>query len=124
MTGPVTAQNSTLLDRIERALAIDDPAALRLGAAGTSITFIVSGARQESVTLLLDREPPEVGANLAGEITVELDDLQAERFSRGHLILSICLMDREASYTGPVRKYLAVDPILRGLLGRVDAGKV
>lgn len=124
MTNAVTAQPSMLLDRIERALAIDDPAVLRLGAAGTSVTFIVSGARQESVTLLLDREPPEIGANVAGEITVELSDLQAEMFSRGRLVLSISLMDGEAAYGGPVRKYLAVDPILRGLLGRVAEGQV
>jgi hypothetical protein len=119
----VKAQPSTLLDRVERALAIDDPAVLRLGAAGTSITFVVAGARQENVTLLLDREPPEIGPNGAGEVVVELDELQAEAFSRGRLVLSISLLDGEVAFSGPARKYLAVDPILRGLLARVDRGE-
>lgn len=122
MASSVAAQPLTLLDRIERALAIDDPAVFRLGAAGTSVTFVVPGAHEHSVTLLLDREPPEIGGGVSGEVTIELTGTQAEAFSRGRLVLSIALLDGEAAYSGPVRKYLAVDPILRGLLARVDGG--
>ncbi len=119
----VAADPATVLGRIERAFAIADPAVLRLGAAGTSVVFSITGRRPERFTLLLDREPPQISEDSNAEVVIEMDSARAEEFSHGRLVLSNCLVAGEASYSGPVRKYLAVDPILRGLLARVEGGE-
>ncbi len=93
----------------------------RLGSAGTSVTFLVADAPKRSVTLLLDRSPPEVtDGGSPAEITIELDKKQAEGFARGELALPTRIASGEIPYTGPVRKYLSLDPIVRSLLARVN----
>ena len=71
-------------------------------------------------TLLLDRDPPELSDDGHAEITLELDSEQLEAFARGRLVVANCLMLGTAGYEGPIRKYLAVDPILRHLLRAVE----
>ncbi|MHB8692224.1 MAG: hypothetical protein ACYDHH_13360 [Solirubrobacteraceae bacterium] len=105
---------------IERALAQGGLPVERLGDAGTSVTFAVTGSAGDTVTLLLDRDMPVVSTNGDAEIRIEFDPARAAEFVRGALVLSTCLLDHRAHSWGPVRKYLAVDPILRGLLARVD----
>jgi hypothetical protein len=105
---------------LEGALELDERARHRLGKAGTSVSFRIAG--DEAVTLLLDRQPPELSSDNHAEIALDLDADQAERFGCGELVIANCLMLGTTAYDGPVRKYLAVDPILRGLLRR-QAGK-
>lgn len=119
-TGRPVADAGRLRARLEEVLRLEDPAVLRLGSAGTSIAFVVTDGEPERVTLLLDREPPEISDVESAEITVEMTARRAREFSTGRLVLSTCLIAGEAQYTGPARKYLAVDPILRGLLARVE----
>ena len=88
----------------------------RLGSAATSVTFHIEGHGR--VTLLLDRRPPMLTDDEPGEITIELDVDQARRFSAGELVLSNHLLQGTVIAWGPVRKYLAVDPIVRALLTR------
>jgi hypothetical protein len=108
-------------DRIARALASPDPRIKRLAAADTSVTFVNLDAPDASVTLLLDRYPPvATGGDEPAEITIELTGQQYELFSRGAFSLPAALMAGQAGYRGPVRKYLAVDPVLRGLLEDLD----
>lgn len=111
----------SMRERVERVLEREGSAVQRLGEAGTSITFVVLGGEQEPVTLLLDRVPPQLATAQDSEITVELDADHAQRFMRGQLVLSTCLIEGGASCRGPIRKYLVVDPILRRLLAVVDA---
>jgi hypothetical protein len=109
-----------LRDSLERALELGGRGVDRLGAAGTSVTFEVAGA--ESVTLLLDRRPPVVtGGDEPAEITVEFDADQAALFASGELVLPNAVLRGEVACSGPVRKYLALDPIVRALLGRANA---
>jgi hypothetical protein len=110
-----------LRERLERVLASGDPRLARLGAAGTSVSFHNLDVPGESVTMLLDRQPPGLaGADEPAEITIELTTAQAMRLARGILPLPSALIDGQVSYRGPVRKYLAVDPVLRGLLADLD----
>jgi hypothetical protein len=109
--------------RLEQVLATGDPRLARLAAAGTSVSFYNVDAPSASVTMLLDRQPPGLGgAEEPAEITIELTSKQVTRFARGALSLPPALVTGEAPYRGPVRKYLAVDPVLRGLLADLDAG--
>ncbi len=110
-----------LRESVERALDLGGRPVHRLGSAGTSVTFLVVEAEEMSLTLLLDRHPPEVvDGSEPAEITIELTPEQAARFARGELILPNCILRGEVPCRGPVRKYLAFDPILRALLGRAS----
>ncbi|MHB8693470.1 MAG: hypothetical protein ACYDHH_19715 [Solirubrobacteraceae bacterium] len=110
-----------LRDRLEQALSTDDPRINRLGGAGTSVCFQVRDDPGQSATLLLDRSPPSViGGDEPAEITIELNNQQAERLARGSLSLPPLLLTGAVGYRGPVRKYLMVDPVLRALLSDVE----
>jgi len=56
------------------------------------------------------------------EILIELSAEDSESLARGTLQLPAGLAARQFSYRGPVRKYLAVHPVLRGLLLDLDGG--
>lgn len=114
--------DSALKDALVRALAFGGRPVARLGAAGTSVTFEVTDAADQSVTLLLDRQPPEaVAGTEPAEITIELDRDQAVQFATGDLILPNCILHNEVVFRGPVRKYLSLDAVLRSLLARAKA---
>jgi hypothetical protein len=122
------AIDSSLRRRLEAALDLepDDRRRLRLSLASTSVTFNVLGPNRESVTVLLDRDPPTVtDGSEPAEVTIELDSDLAERFSRGAVSLGAELLAGAATYGGPVRKYLMVDAVVRALLAgdaRVSRG--
>jgi hypothetical protein len=110
-----------LAQRLALALELGGRSVQRLGAAGTTVTFWVTDAEQESITILLDRRPPQiVDGGEPSEVTIYLTRDDADAFARGQLAMPNALLVGKASWRGPVRKYLAVDPILRALLRRVD----
>jgi hypothetical protein len=111
-----------LRESLEQVMQLGGDQVRRLGSAGTSVTFSISDAPKASVTVLLDRQPPEVAADVEpAEITIELTAELAASFARGELTLPTRIFSGEVPYNGPVRKYLGFDPILRSLLGRVNA---
>jgi hypothetical protein len=109
---------------LERLLSIEDPALQRLASAETRVTFVIPAVPSASVTLLLDRNPPTLtdGSDPA-EIELELTPWQAERMAEGQLNIPCEAHVGHVAYRGPVRKYLAVDPVLRHLLGRANRGR-
>jgi hypothetical protein len=110
-----------LRERLALAFSSGDARLTRLAGAGTSVTFRNLDAVAESVTILLDRDPPLLaGGDEPAEITVELRAEQAARLAIGAFSLPSALITGAAGFRGPVRKYLAVDPVLRGLLARVN----
>jgi hypothetical protein len=122
VTGTGSDGGLSLRARLERVVATGDPRLDRLAAAGTSVTFRIPEAPARSVTLLLDRRPPVVmGADEPAEITLELTREQAYRFERGRFALPPAALTGATPYSGPIRKYLAVDPVLRGLLAELEA---
>jgi hypothetical protein len=109
---------ATLRARLEEVLdlAADDPRRTRLSNADTSVTFAVRGAESESVTLLLDRNPPTVApAGDPAEVGIELTPAQALDYAGGGVSLGPLMLAGEVNYRGPVRKYLMVDAVFRGL---------
>ena len=111
---------AALRGALQRALEHDERSAHRLSNAGTSVTFDVVDDESVAITLLLDREPPAISDDRGAEITITLHEGQAELFARGDLVVANCLMTGSIDYQGPVRKYLAVDPVLRHLLRQVS----
>jgi len=107
---------------LDRALASGGSEAARLAHADTSVAFRVDG--KEEVTLLLDREPCGLGSGAEpAEIEICLGREQAAAFASGRLPMTAAIMRGTVRATGPVRKYLEVDPILRDLLATA-AGEV
>jgi phospholipid/cholesterol/gamma-HCH transport system ATP-binding protein len=91
---------------IAQALTEGGPERARLSAAQTSVRF--------EIALLLDRDPPVVvDAGEPAEATVILSEAQAGAFLAGRLPLPSLLVDRKVPCRGAIRRYLAVDPILR-----------
>ncbi len=114
-----------LQERLDLALSSVDPRVQRLTASGTSLAVMVTERPEASVTVLLDRTPPTVVRGIEpAEIAIELSLDAAVRFARGQLSLPTELMSGRIAYRGPVRKYLAVDPVLRSLLASLDAGQL
>ncbi|MEA2170920.1 MAG: phospholipid/cholesterol/gamma-HCH transport system ATP-binding protein [Solirubrobacteraceae bacterium] len=108
-----------LRSAITSAIDGDRMAIRRLTYAKTTVSFRVEGA--DAVTLRMVESRPEVAEDSGdAEITIDLGADQAEQFALGHLPMPAALMAGNVSSDGPVRKYLEVDPILRGLL--LDAG--
>jgi hypothetical protein len=103
-------------ERLRAVLAQDDAAVRRLSKAGTSVAFSRESAPDSAVTLLLDRRPPALAEGGDAQIRIAFTDDAGDRFARGELVVSTALLEGEAQATGPVRRYLAVDPVLRGLL--------
>jgi phospholipid/cholesterol/gamma-HCH transport system ATP-binding protein len=101
----------------------DRDAVQRLHYSRTSVCLKVAGS-SECVTLLLDRSPPELasdGSN-AAEIEIVFTERQAWRYAHGALHLQTELERDDLEARGPLRKFLEVEPILRGALAD-KAGK-
>ena len=116
-----TGSGAALRLSLERAFGSGDPRLDRLSGADTSVTFLNVDDVSSSVTVLLDRRPPVVASGEEpAEITIELTAEQAAAFARGAFSLPNALVTGVTNHRGPVRKYLAVDPVLRGLLADLD----
>jgi phospholipid/cholesterol/gamma-HCH transport system ATP-binding protein len=104
---------------LQRALSSGVSEVRRLSYARTSVRFSVAGRGPEA-TLLLDREPPEVaGPEEPTEIEIVLSAEDVSHFVTGALPMPTAVLTGAVTTHGPIRKYLEVDPILRGLLSTV-----
>jgi phospholipid/cholesterol/gamma-HCH transport system ATP-binding protein len=87
----------------------------RLSYARTSVRFDVAGG--DSTTLFLDRRPAEVGGpDEPAEIEFSLSPEQAHAFALGRLPIPAAVVRGLVKAHGPARRYMEVDPIVRGLL--------
>jgi hypothetical protein len=50
------------------------------------------------------------------EVRIRLTAEQASRFGHGRLTLPVLLVDGDIACSGPVRRFLSIEPILRGLV--------
>jgi ABC-type transporter Mla maintaining outer membrane lipid asymmetry ATPase subunit MlaF len=117
---PQNASPRKVTDGLRQALqeivGSGSPIVGRLSYARTSVRFNVESP-DNSVTLLLDRRPPEIGAaDDPAEIEISLSVSQAHRFAAGQLPISAAIVRGYVQTRGPVRRYMEVDPIIRGLL--------
>jgi phospholipid/cholesterol/gamma-HCH transport system ATP-binding protein len=107
---------NNLREALERVLGCGAPVLDRLSYAETSVSFRVNG-HSDAVTVLVDRRPPKVGAaDEPTEVDIEMTPEQAWLLARGRLPLPDAIATGAVAYRGPVRKYLAVEPIVRRLL--------
>ncbi|WP_205698802.1 hypothetical protein [Conexibacter sp. SYSU D00693] len=120
---PRAVPPSQVRERVLQALALGGRPVHRLGTAQTSVAFLVRGGDQPLLTLLLDRQPPVLAPDDApAEVTLVLEPGDVDLFARGRLQMANALLGGRVVSSGPVRRYLQRDPILRALLRRVDEG--
>jgi phospholipid/cholesterol/gamma-HCH transport system ATP-binding protein len=115
MTRPDSAADH-LRRALEDVVAQDVPAVKRLRHLDTNVRFVTGG---DAVTLLLDRDADVAVGNggESAEIEITLTAAEARRFAEGRLPMTAAIAAGTAQYEGDVRRYLEIDPILRGLLG-------
>jgi len=114
-----------LQEALGRALRADPAALMPLTYARTTVAFRLT-ASGETLTLRLDETPPRVQrgpTDAEAEIEIELSEQQANAFADGRVALTVAVSCGDVAARGPVRKYLEVDPIIRGLLARADGGR-
>jgi putative sterol carrier protein len=97
------------------AAVVDDPAAgARVALADTKVRIKLSDGAGYAFTLYLDREPVELGeADPDAEIVLAMTASQLEQLTRGDLALAMEIAHGRIAYSGPVRKFLRIIPILR-----------
>jgi hypothetical protein len=104
----LTAIRDVLLD------AIEDPDVLRRMTAAETVVEIRLTDTAQTLTLMLDREPIEAVDHEVPDAEVHLsitsDDLR--RVLSGEVHLPVLILRGKASYSGPVRKFLRVVPII------------
>jgi phospholipid/cholesterol/gamma-HCH transport system ATP-binding protein len=101
--------------RIEAA-ATDEHVSGRLALAGTTIHIELADEPDLATTLQLDRDPIEVVAgNTPAEIDMALSSVDLERLWSRDFNLAMAIARGRVRVSGPVRKFLRVMPIVRGL---------
>lgn len=113
-SAPTSASRPGLAEAVERLVAEADSAA-RLTAADTTVRIVVSDDSSAGAVLLFDRDPPEVleqdaDESVEAELTLErqvLDDVLSRECR-----LAMALIDGRATYSGPIRKFLRILPIV------------
>jgi phospholipid/cholesterol/gamma-HCH transport system ATP-binding protein len=91
------------------------PQATRLAYAGTRVGLRIAGEEQ-TIVMLLDREPCEVALDEPVDVELVLTPALARQFLAGNLSMTCAVVNGSVAATGAVRRYLEVDPILRRLL--------
>lgn len=102
---------------VTEAAAMPDSAA-RLAATGMTVRIVVSGAPDEGAVLLFDRATPIVLDHDADDPVVAeivLPEALLTQVLDRTARLAVALIDGRASFTGPVREFLRVLPILIAL---------
>jgi phospholipid/cholesterol/gamma-HCH transport system ATP-binding protein len=90
----------------------------RLTYAQMTVSVRIAG-EPGGVTVLLDPDRPDVVEGTDGDVVLELTPELADRFVHGELPMPAAVLTGQVTASGPVRRYLEVDPILRGLLADV-----
>jgi phospholipid/cholesterol/gamma-HCH transport system ATP-binding protein len=117
MAATVSASDA-LYAALSDALASKRSEVTRLTYSRTSVRIVLP---DDAFTLVLDERPPRVSDEAASaELEIVLDGDQAERFARGQLHVTAEVLAGRIATRGAIRRFLEVEPILRGLLADRD----
>ena len=113
-----------LFERVEASLRAADPGTHgRLARARTSVAIQVGEDPRSGVTLRCEGDGATVErAVRPAEVNIRLTAEQASRFGHGRLPLPVMLVEGEIVCSGPVRRFLAIEPMLRSLIRAISAG--
>ena len=111
-----------LFARVQDGLRVAHPSTHgRLARARTSVAIQVGDDPRSGVTLRCEGNGASVErAVRPAEVGIQLTAEQASRFGHGRLALPVLLVEGEIACSGPVRRFLAVEPILRSLIRSIS----
>jgi hypothetical protein len=113
--GPAAPERAVRAFRELIGMICEDPAtSARMTLADTSVQINLSDASGYAFTVHLDGERVELGdCEPQAQIALAMTTLQLEQLTRGELALAMEIAHGNVAYSGPVRKFLRVIPILR-----------
>jgi hypothetical protein len=103
--------------------AYDDPrVAAKLASAGTSVAIVLADEDDVCATLLLDREPIEIarGTSVAAESEIRIIGADLKRMHTEEFHLAMAMARGRVQWSGPVRKFLRLAPVIGNLLIGAD----
>jgi hypothetical protein len=110
------AYTETALERFCAAMeaaAQDERLSSVLARANTTVRICLADDPELCVTLLLDRNPIEVVDGGAAEVEIWIVSVDLARLYSPDFHLSMAISRGRVRYTGPVRKFLRVTPVVR-----------
>jgi hypothetical protein len=103
----------SFVDTMESA-ARDERLSLVLCRAQTTVRIQLADDPDMAVTLLLDREPIEViDQDVASEVAISIVSVDLARLYSPDFHLPMAILRGRVRYTGPVRKFLRITPVVR-----------
>jgi hypothetical protein len=97
-----------------RAIAEDPAASARIALADTTVRIKLSDGSPYAPTLCFERESIELTEDAdETEIELAMTALELEQLTRGELEVAMEIAEGRIAYSGPVRKFLRIVPILR-----------
>jgi hypothetical protein len=117
--GEATAAHRHSEDALQRFCAAMQTAAgdanlsKKLARADTTIRITLADDPDLGVTLLLDRTPIEVVAEAPAEVALSIASVDLDRLCSPEFHLAMAIARGRVQYTGNVRKFLRVTPIVR-----------
>jgi hypothetical protein len=122
----VRARTEAILEQFCTALeaASSEPRlAAKLASADTSVVIALADEDDVCATLLLDREPIEIVAGSSGtaEAEIRIASADLKRLFAEDFHLSMAMARGRVQWSGRVRKFLRLAPVIRQILAAVDA---
>jgi hypothetical protein len=115
--GAARRHSEQALERFAAAMeaAAEDPQLCKtLARAGTTVRLELLDDPDMSLTLLLDRTPVEIAdGDLPADVELSIASVDLDRLCSPEFHLAMAIARGRVQYTGPVRKFLRVTPVVR-----------
>lgn len=113
--GPDVAERSFRAFRSLMQMVADDArASERMALADTTVRLELTDGPGYAITILLNRAPIALSeVEEEAQITLAMTAIQLEELTRGELAVAMEIAHGRIAYSGPVRRFLRVLPILR-----------
>jgi hypothetical protein len=117
----VRARNEAIIEDFCEALetaATEPRIAAKLAGADTSVAIVLADEDEVAATLLFDRDPIEIerGASSTPEATITITGSDLQRLGAEEFHLAMAMARGRVGWSGPVRKFLRLAPVIEGIL--------
>ncbi|HWE34171.1 MAG TPA: hypothetical protein VG410_11845 [Solirubrobacteraceae bacterium] len=119
----VRARNEAIIEDFCEALeaaATEPRIAAKLAGADTSVAIVLADEDGVAATLMFDRDPIgiERGPGSTPEATITITGADLQRLGAEEFHLAMAMARGRVGWSGPVRKFLRLAPVVEGILGR------
>jgi hypothetical protein len=119
----VRARNEAIIEDFCEALeaaATEPRIAAKFVGADTSVAIVLADEDDVAATLMFDRDPIEIerGRGSTPEATITITGADLQRLGSEEFHLAMAMARGRVGWSGPVRKFLRLAPVVEGILGR------